>query len=699
MPDTWHFHVIFQTHLLKFPNCHSKGFLFWVAVDIMMLLTVAFEVFASEGPENSTYVPDLAMYFSSLNTISVDYSLTKYFDDGLQSFYLWTTIWSVFGSVICIVLNFSLIIWIFTIEDFKNWVFFPVGLQAVIDIVGPGFSNIAYNVISFGLLQDGLEYDDYMLSGDFVELTFVDGKLGCTLTFFRSIMNEYTTGLCVLASAFFRYCLICHPTAKVSTPENFRRLSLVLVFAILIFLISNFWDMAVNGRQITDSLNTKSDEGMNKFISNCKFFIYRNNVHRPILARDIVIFFCVPASLSAFFYLRIFKVLRERERNENRNRNLIVAFALNWVLWIICWAIFYTTMSINLAYHVTNKLNSERTIIDVVKERLSSSKEIYCLFYSQFNAVFFLIVLKPFQKQFVSVMKLVFSSNELSYGVLESNNNVQKQGKKKPEKKLLKKKLRTLCVLFSLLVASLYVISETISVEVNTSLTDSKEVCFFNRIQTRMVQQRQVPRFLVWQDAFSAEFEDPRLKCGKLRGCFSMKNRRCYFSVKSIKEEGLNLTDQVELCSSQNGKLAYPLSFAEAGFLYRYYLFECGPECRTNVSFETSRWFIRLGFHKQIYENWSGYQTFDGNLVITFNENSYSGDNSSLSADLMGNNKSVIDEHSYEYGDRTELEYYNHSYYYEYDYEHAEEYNYDYGGEYDYEYEFDYDYEYAYVKG
>ena len=543
-------------------------------------------------------------------------------------------------------------------------------MQAAIDIAGPGFANIAYNIISYGNLRYELDYIEYLLSEDFEKLTIVSGKLGCTLTFFRSILNEYTTGICVLTSSFFRYCLICHPTADISSAVNIKRLSLAMVVAILIVLMLNIWDMAARGRSTSVISNSNLLEGVSKFVWNCRYFIYRNNVQRPILYRDVAIFFFVPAAISAIFYLRVFKVLRGRERNQNRNRNLVVAFVLNWVLWVICWSIYYTTMSLNLGYKTMSKLNSERTVFDVMKERLASSKEIFCLLYSQLNPVFFLIILKPLQNKFLIALKLTISSTEHSYRVLANHQkHHQKQNRKpekaKQEKGLVKKKLRNFCSTLLLLAAGLLAFNAIIWDEVKTSLTHTKEDGFFSRIQARMVQRRQVPNFLVLQDVFSAEFEDPRIKCGVLNGSVSMQNRRCYFSANQKQWKSWNLTEQVEFCLSQNSTLAYPRTFNEAGFLFRYYLFECGLNCRRNVTFGQNRWFIRLGFQRKLSEIWSGFSTFDDKLVIQINERSVFGGNSSL-------NGSVID------------------YDYDYDYDYDTEYD-------DYDY-YDYDYAYEYAK-
>ena len=625
----------------------------------------------------------MAVYFSSVSTITIDYSLTKYYDEGFFAFYLWAFFWSVFGSVICIVLNFFLILCVFTIEDFKNWTFFPVCLQAAIDIAGPGFANIIYNVMSFSLLRGDWDYVDYFLPEDFVKFTFVTGNQGCFLTIFRSILNEYTTGLCVLASAFFRYCLVCHPAARVMSQENLKKISLTLVLAIMIILIANFLDMAVLGRQTSSLFNTTTMRGWTKFVWNCSNFTFRNNIRRPILCRDIVLFFCVPASVSAYFYLRIFRVLRARERNQNRNKNLIVAFVLNWVLWIVCWTLYYTSMSIKLGYKTTNKLVSERTMRDVLKERLAMSKDSFFLLYSQLNPVFFLIILKPFQKKLLEILKIALSSNEQQYGVIKNHkNHVSKLTTLKFErardgKLVLKRKFRSFGVTLLLLaVFSIFFIA-VLSVDIDARSTQAKDNLFASKRETRIVEKRQVPRFLFFRDAFSAEFEDPRLKCGLLKGSFSMKKERCYFAAKFNKEKGLNLTEQAEFCRSKNATLAYARGYDDVGFLFRFYLFECGPDCRKNVTFEGNRWFIRLGFQKIMIGSWSGFTTFDGNLVVEVNRELSSRNNNSVDVGSISMNGSVND------GD----------YDYAYDYENQYDYEYDYDYDYNYDYVYDYDYQ------
>ena len=560
-------------------------------------------------------------------------------------------------------MNSFLIICILTLEDFKNWIFFPVCLQAAIDIVGPGFASIAHNVISLRSLRSKLENKEYFSSRDFEILKFVDGNLGCSLTFFRSILNEYTSGLCVLVSAFLRYCLICHPTASISSEENMKRFSLAIIPAIALILTLTFIHMRTFGRQIYPTFNTNSNEGWNKFVANCKYFTYRNNIKQPILSRDILTFFCLPASIAAFLYIRIFIVLRGRERNENRNRNLIVAFLLNYFLWVLCWTTYYTMMSFNLVFQKVNKPISERTFLDSVKERLSSNKENVCLLYSQLNPVFFLIILKPFQKKFLNVLGILFCSDENRLGVSKNQQNHRQIPKLKPEKAenkkvVLNKELQTLTFIVFLVVSSI-VFNTAFGVDINISSKQAKDESLASKLQIRSVQKKQVHAFLLLQEVFVPDFEDPRHKCGVRRGSFSMENKRCYFLTKHNVEKKLNLSEQAELCRSQYATLASPRNFEEAGYLFRYYIFECGHDCRKNVSFRMNHWFIRLGFQK--VSNGTSFTTFDSNERVVSGYNYSSDGNSGF------RKRSTVDnDYHYEYEN---VDYYVYEYDYDYDYD------------------------------
>ena len=298
-------------------------------------------------------------------------------------------------------------------------------------------------------LEDYSLYTSSSVNYGFVQ---IEGKLGCLLTMFRSVLNEYSTGLCILASAFMRYCLICHPNRQILTPQFLRILSCSLVMLILIPIGLNVWSMSVHF-WMADQVKDQTKSTFERFLRNCSNFTIRTNAEHFRLLWDILACLGVPASLSAFFYFKICQVLMNRDRNENRNRNLTLVFFFNWLVWVLSWSLYFLVMSLELSLGDNGtKLVSERTFMDTLKERSRIVKENICFLYSHVNPLAFLIILKPFQANVKQQVIQIFKSHDDGFGLSDETVNQQKAVNKaptsnlKPEirdgKALRKKKLR-----------------------------------------------------------------------------------------------------------------------------------------------------------------------------------------------------------------------------------------------------------------
>ena len=85
------------------------------------------------------------------------------------------------------------------------------------DILGAGIANLVYE---FKLYPVTVAYCEnfFALTSQNVQnvkkilnaIILSDG-LGCILTFLRATLNEYSTGICVLTTAVYRYLRVCHP--------------------------------------------------------------------------------------------------------------------------------------------------------------------------------------------------------------------------------------------------------------------------------------------------------------------------------------------------------------------------------------------------------------------------------------------------------------------------------------------------------
>ena len=139
---------------------------------------------------------------------------------------------------------------------------------------------------------------------------------------------------------------------------------------------------------------------------------------------DMIVCLAIPAVLTGFCYVPIFRVLLNRDRDEDRNRRLVIAMFLNWLCWIICWTLYYVIMSFAVGFYdyYLWKLAASRNFLDTVKEGSFAVREHICLFFSQLNPLFYIIILKPFQLKVKQAFISVFGSHDAGFGVHETNN-------------------------------------------------------------------------------------------------------------------------------------------------------------------------------------------------------------------------------------------------------------------------------------
>ena len=109
---------------------------------------------------NRTTTTTTATFSTSLSSFppyDLDYTRFIHKDDGMLAFYVWSTALSIVGSFLCFNLNAYLLYCLLTTDEFKNLFFFPIGLQVLIDLVGPGLSNLIYLILSLRQFRTNLE--------------------------------------------------------------------------------------------------------------------------------------------------------------------------------------------------------------------------------------------------------------------------------------------------------------------------------------------------------------------------------------------------------------------------------------------------------------------------------------------------------------------------------------------------------------
>ena len=139
-------------------------------------------------------------------------------DDAVLGFMKTKQLMEIGLSSISIVYNILLIVFLLKTDEFHSWAFFPIMMQAFVDIIGPGIANIVFEcqlttrMREFIVQQTRTNSIPFLLPRDFVLFNSLSGIPQCLLVYLRVLLNEYTTGCCMVATAVFRYLSVYQPT-------------------------------------------------------------------------------------------------------------------------------------------------------------------------------------------------------------------------------------------------------------------------------------------------------------------------------------------------------------------------------------------------------------------------------------------------------------------------------------------------------
>ena len=151
---------------------------------------------------------------------------------------------------------------------------------------------------------------------------------------------------------------------------------------------------------------------LRKFFDRCSRLAFR---HWMRLLVELVIFFILPVTASAFFYVKIAVRLAKRSKRVGRNHVLTLAFALSWLFWVLCWspngfvlvkknyedAKYFRCRNYGIGCDYENDNNYDYSGIDRFDLLVSYAilfRIPFQLLYSHLNPLLYLIVLKKFQE-------------------------------------------------------------------------------------------------------------------------------------------------------------------------------------------------------------------------------------------------------------------------------------------------------------
>ena len=255
--------------------------------------------------------PNIELNFNHVQTNWLfenrDYGYLEWDREPIVRAFTFKTVITCFMSFMCIVFNSLLFMFLLSKQEYCNLMFFPIFVQIAVDILGPGADNLVYEVIAYrgitGFVTDAamglssLYFRGFDL-GMLENFSRVRDMKGCILTFFRSLLNEYTTGLCVVATAFIRYILKCRPTSTLF--KNKKALIAIAITIVLVGASDLFANLIVMSAHFLD--NMTSSHRVRIFYVKCDAVSHRQSTR---LAIESCLFLGLPALLSIIFYVLI----------------------------------------------------------------------------------------------------------------------------------------------------------------------------------------------------------------------------------------------------------------------------------------------------------------------------------------------------------------------------------------------------------
>ena len=355
--------------------------------------------------------------------------------------------------------------------------------------------------------------------------------------------------------------------------------------------LGNAIDMSLNYHMLDTIRDRGYLESFDLFFHNCEAFSARQSSR---LIFDSIICLIFPALISAFFYFQIAIALCKRKKDSSRNATLVTSFILSWLIWIICWTPNYILMHLssfaqNFTQFRTLNQDSIMTQFNIYSTILRVSLQ---MFYSHFNPLLFIVVLRPFKKFLSKSVKNAF--------LKASSADATSEPSRIFSHKMLEKSAQTLQksgrLMFALTVAGVLglMLSETGLYSQLGQNRGQEKVNNAANLLTRSTHLRNGRKYF---DLFLPS-SDPNLLCGINHGTFEMTYRRCFF-ILHHSGNGLNLTEQNYECQTKMSVLAYPRSMEELEFMWLVY--QKYRQWTWFVDYtKADNWYLHLGFRPSV---------------------------------------------------------------------------------------------------
>ena len=507
-------------------------------------------------------------YYDYLDGFDPD---NMYFEQVNDNLFLHILFRSVIGTILslsCVFLNATLVIFCLSTEEFRDMKFFPILFQAVVDVIGPGCANIVYEVMTYRKTAEFVQNFDNLygtvrvLNLQFtLQKTEVKTNLSCFLIYCRSFLNEYSTGPCILATAFIRYVMVCRPTDNILTKKLLLCIAFLISAVTGVSILMNILDMKFSYQFSQFSEIPISREPV--FTLNC----WASN-YRPLwrVVTGSTVFMIIPALASGYFYFSVSKVLLKREQDLERNRTLSIAFCLSWFCWIVCWSPNYWGMSFTNSWR--EQKFTEYAMSYFIYKYVTLYRRTLQMLYSQINPFLVLILFKPFRETFSDLLCRTIMNRNVKDAATNARNpakvseNLNNESNKNPSFF----GFRNTAALLFVCSITLVITYGVFFTATNFKIEESYELVGNDLGRLRRKSQFQMSR----SKDLIPSIQDPDYMCSENHATMSFHYQRCYFLLQHS-GIGANLTEQISQCEKREAVLFYPRNVEEWYHVWEFY--------------------------------------------------------------------------------------------------------------------------------
>ena len=301
-------------------------------------------------------------------------------------------------------MNSAVIAVVMSGKELRKWQFFPVGLQAFIDIISSGIPAFLISLAQIEYTKPYTDGPSNFLYSWLLRDTPLRNWGWCVAEYLRLNFNELGSSLCILVIACERFILVCLPFRAqeiLTTRSRMKGYSTVigLLLAYTAFHFLNFHFEWVNSN--IHLLTCHAD----------RYNPARTFPKMSLVYSTIIVMFVGPAAVSLALYIAISVALLRKKRNTSKNVSLTIAFFLSMIAWLLLAIPYFAAavMSIKIRNGTPDLLgNTSLAKLVIVRFLQAGHGDSFLSIYSVLNPAILLVICRPIREHMINCIRRLY---------------------------------------------------------------------------------------------------------------------------------------------------------------------------------------------------------------------------------------------------------------------------------------------------